>query len=180
MTTCAESCRKRYFALNCGGFCSGNGHRLGRCFCGDGATDGGGALSWGRKRDDAECQTTCALHDSRPCGGAGGRMAVYFRHSSAGIVYTRNATEAREAGARRRQRRKQAAAEAAAEAAEPIDQPGFVESAVAASDPHTADGALPPLRIVAKDCGAGFFALLLWVLACCYSVPQVKIADEIA
>jgi hypothetical protein len=92
-------------------------------------------------------------------------MAVYFRHSSAGIVYTRNATEAREAGARRRQRRKQAAAEAVAvEAAEPIDQPGFVESAVAASDPHTADGALPPLRIVAKDCGAGFFALLLYAV----------------
>ena len=69
-----------------------------------------------------------------------------------------------EAGARRRQRRKQAAAEAAAEAAEPIDQQGFVESAVAASDPHTADEALPPLRIVAKDCGAGFFALLLYAV----------------
>ena len=33
--TCAVACRKRstHFAVHCGGFCSGNGHRLARCFC---------------------------------------------------------------------------------------------------------------------------------------------------
>ena len=166
MTTCAESCRKRYFALNCGGFCSGNGHRLGRCFCGDGATDGGSALSWGRRRDDAECRDhLCAarlpavrrrrredgrlfsalvggdrVHTKCDGGEGGGRAAAAAAKAGGGGGgggggRTHRAT--RVCGERRRRVR---------------------------SAHRRWSARLPPLRIVAKDCGAGFFALLLYAV----------------
>jgi len=65
--TCADACRRRstHFAVQCGGFCSGNGHRLARCFCAKVPYRG-----WsGRARSRADCATTCSLHDVRPCGG---------------------------------------------------------------------------------------------------------------
>lgn len=66
--SCANACRRRstHFALQCGGFCSGNGHRLGRCFCAK--VPFLGTTSY-RQRPDPECATTCSLHDARPCGG---------------------------------------------------------------------------------------------------------------
>jgi len=73
--TCANACRRRstHFAVQCGGFCSGNGHRLARCFCAKVPYRG----SSERKRARAECATTCSLHDSRPCGGSDA-AAVYL------------------------------------------------------------------------------------------------------
>ena len=66
VATCARACQGKstHFAVQCGGFCSGNGHRLARCFCAKvpfvGIT---------HRKPKAECATTCTLHDSRPCGG---------------------------------------------------------------------------------------------------------------
>ena len=64
---CAKACRMRstHFAVQCGGFCSGNGHRLARCFCAKVPYYG----TTGRLRPKAECATACSLHDPRPCGG---------------------------------------------------------------------------------------------------------------
>ena len=66
--TCAQTCRRSsstHFAVQCGGFCSGNGHRLARCFCAKAPY----VVGAGGTRPRAECATTCSLHDSRPCGG---------------------------------------------------------------------------------------------------------------
>ena len=79
--TCAVACRKRstHFAVHCGGFCSGNGHRLARCYCAKVPYLG----TTGRARAQAECATTCSLHDSRPCGGWD-TAAVYLLRPSGG------------------------------------------------------------------------------------------------
>lgn len=70
--TCESVCRGRAsFALECGGFCSGNGHRLGRCWCGATTPD-----PLARRRAAAACATTCSLSDPRPCGGTSA-LAVY-------------------------------------------------------------------------------------------------------
>jgi hypothetical protein len=66
--TCATACRRRstHFAVQCGGFCSGNGHRLARCFCAKLPFVG---TTIGKRRQKVECSTACSLHDPRPCGG---------------------------------------------------------------------------------------------------------------
>ena len=56
-----------YAALQGGGFATGNGHAHARCMCASSSL--AGDTAW-RRRPDAECATTCNLHDSRPCGGA--------------------------------------------------------------------------------------------------------------
>lgn len=83
---CEQSCavrgdehgrRSSHFALVCGGFCKGGDvHNRGRCLCGGEAAWRG--LQGRRLRDGKErtCDSTCSLHDARPCGAAGA-MAVY-------------------------------------------------------------------------------------------------------
>ena len=73
VAACAATCRSESttFALECGGFCTGNGHRLGRCWCGSSSLNPSR-----RRRPRSSCATTCSLHDSRPCGG-NGVLAVY-------------------------------------------------------------------------------------------------------
>ena len=66
---CEAACLKDgkpFAALNGGGFTTGNGHTLARCMCA--IAELTVANGW-QKRHDSECATTCALHDSRPCGG---------------------------------------------------------------------------------------------------------------
>ena len=80
VATCAAACRRRstHFAVMCGGFCSGNGHRLARCFCAK-VPYLGSAMA--RKKQKIDCSTTCTLHDSRPCGGWDA-LAVYSLHAN--------------------------------------------------------------------------------------------------
>ena len=69
VASCEEACAKgssRYAALIGGGFTTGNGHTLAKCFCAEAALTQ--ADGW-RRRPDAECDTQCTLHDARPCGG---------------------------------------------------------------------------------------------------------------
>lgn len=89
--SCGLACRRQsrtatHFAVHCGGFCSGNGHKLARCLCAKGTyasatTQAGGdsgatAMIAGPRHPKAECATTCSLHDARPCGGHDA-VAVY-------------------------------------------------------------------------------------------------------
>jgi hypothetical protein len=77
VASCALKCSARsaaHFAMQCGGFCSGNGHRLARCYCAKG--DVMRLRTSPKHRNPAECATTCSLHDSRPCGGFDS-LAVY-------------------------------------------------------------------------------------------------------
>ena len=84
VATCAEACRNGSdtFALECGGFCTGNGHRLGKCWCGSGSLDHSR-----RRRTRASCAMACSLHDPRPCGG-NGVLAVYS-YSMPGMMVRR-------------------------------------------------------------------------------------------
>ena len=81
VAACALACRSRqalHFAMQCGGFCSGNGHRLGRCFCASSAKP---IKSDIRFRPRTDCATTCSLQDARPCGGFDS-MALFSINSS--------------------------------------------------------------------------------------------------
>ena len=78
VSDCEQRCARRpwsHFALTCGGFCkSGDVHNRGRCLCGS-------MEAWllaraAPVRNPAVCDSTCSLHDDRPCGAAGA-MAVY-------------------------------------------------------------------------------------------------------
>lgn len=74
VASCMQACRKArrpHVALTCGGFCSGNGHKLGRCSCAARAR-----IGEYRKLRGPECATACSLRDGRPCGGHDA-MAVY-------------------------------------------------------------------------------------------------------
>lgn len=77
VATCASVCRAlpeaKVFALECGGFCAGNGHRLARCWCGSQQPE-----RKSRKRPPGTCAWTCSLHDPRPCGGSGVRAVYSF------------------------------------------------------------------------------------------------------
>ena len=75
VATCAVACQKyraATFAVQCGGFCSGNGHRLARCHC----AKPGMTPTSNSKSARLECATACSLRDSRPCGGFDS-MAVF-------------------------------------------------------------------------------------------------------
>jgi len=67
---CQLACRGAGFGLSEGGFSTGNAHAQGRCLCasrrGPVAAPRPPRL---RARPDADCATTCSLHDPRPCGG---------------------------------------------------------------------------------------------------------------
>ena len=70
VASCEAACawgngRLRFAALVGGGFTTGNGHIHARCMCASALSPVDG---W-RRRPDAECATTCSLHDARPCGG---------------------------------------------------------------------------------------------------------------
>lgn len=82
VATCAQTCKSKkgtkLFAMECGGFCSGNGHRLGRCFCGASKTE----IFSHKRRPRATCAMPCSLHDPRPCGG-NGVLAIYSFDSQA-------------------------------------------------------------------------------------------------
>ena len=74
VSMCEQKCAGwPHFALICGGFCSGDVHYRGRCVCGQG-------MAWRRilvaPLGAQKCESTCSLHDDRPCGGAAA-MAVY-------------------------------------------------------------------------------------------------------
>jgi hypothetical protein len=71
---CARTCERKstHFGVQCGGFCSGNGHRLARCYCSKVQLTN----SVGREKDPNECATACSLNDPRPCGGWDA-MALY-------------------------------------------------------------------------------------------------------
>ena len=103
VATCAAACRVRgagYFGTLCGGFCSGNGHRLARCFCARSAAgDAKFQLSFDpkRPRQRRDCATTCSLHDSRPCGGLD-TMAV-FAMAEAATSAAENASQSQLAAA---------------------------------------------------------------------------------
>ena len=76
VAACETACWEKgteAFALQCGGFCSGNGHKLGRCFCGPAFV---AAVAMVKRLPPKVCETTCSLHDPRPCGGYDG-LAVY-------------------------------------------------------------------------------------------------------
>lgn len=81
VASCAAACAVRkttHFAVQCGGFCSGNGHRLAKCFC---AKPNYSGIARGRKRRASECATACSLQDPRPCGGLDA-VAVYASANS--------------------------------------------------------------------------------------------------
>lgn len=67
---CQSACRGAGFGLSEGGFSTGNAHAQGRCLCavrrGTVAAPRPPQL---RARPEADCATTCTLHDPRPCGG---------------------------------------------------------------------------------------------------------------
>ena len=74
VSMCEQKCAGwPHFALICGGFCSGDVHYRGRCVCGQG-------MAWRRilaaPLGGNKCESTCSLHDDRPCGAAAA-MAVY-------------------------------------------------------------------------------------------------------
>jgi hypothetical protein len=72
VSSCQRACGDApVFAVHCGGFCSGNGHRWASCFCGSSS-----APPAQRTLDAGLCATTCSLHDPRPCGGQG-TLALY-------------------------------------------------------------------------------------------------------
>ena len=75
VTDCAQACRgRRFFGLLCGGFCRGDAHYRGDCYCGDAhALPTLRELKGCAKR---RCDSTCSLSDERPCGGSRA-MAVY-------------------------------------------------------------------------------------------------------
>lgn len=90
VSMCEQACSSwPYFALLCGGFCrNGDVHFRGRCQCGR-------RVAWRRLMmaskplTPRKCESTCSLHDDRPCGGA-----------AAMAIYNRTATHRRPAGAR--------------------------------------------------------------------------------
>ncbi len=148
---CAERGDVAVFALECGGFCSGTGHRWGRCHCGP------SEVSAGRKMSDQACATTCNLHDTRPCGGANALALYAYVDGSGGISAGRLNSRG-----------------SLADASERTAQPASASAATAAAVAATAGSAngTAAIRAVAKDCGAGFFAQVLYIL------NQVIYAEE--
>ena len=105
VAACAVACRTRsaaYFAMQCGGFCSGNGHRLGKCLCSRAAqtralnalASDGGAGGPRSHRPRSDCASTCSLQDARPCGGFD--AMAFFAMVGTGTAVTNNATAAAE------------------------------------------------------------------------------------
>lgn len=90
--TCATACRRRstHFAVQCGGFCSGNGHRLAKCFCATVPYTGTST----KQRPKVECATACSLHDSRPCGGWDSAAVYLLRPYRDGLVLPSDGAEA--------------------------------------------------------------------------------------
>ena len=92
VSSCRDACLAsgtRIFGVQGGGFSGGNAHMLARCYCSHGNTSFVAQHEFDSKssrgsmqhhRDPAipmalrrcraqKCQTTCSLHDPRPCGG---------------------------------------------------------------------------------------------------------------
>ena len=176
VSTCLKACGKApLFALHCGGFCTGNGHRLGQCLCAHREIAPGG-----RKLRDRDCATTCSLHDSRPCGGPVG-MAV-FRPSQPSTNRTEADLPLVRKGRRGKSRKgmvgqvsgqkKLSRERGPRSRAERIMH---VRCADGEDETAKSPKLMPKdrmLRIVPKDCGAGFFALVL------YALNQLIWADE--
>ena len=179
VSTCLKACGKApLFALHCGGFCTGNGHRLGQCLCGR------SEIGPERKKfGDRDCATTCSLHDSRPCGGPTG-IAV-FRPSQPSANRTeadmpivpvrkgrrgksRKGTAGQVSGQKNLPRERGLGSRALGSRAERILRRAGGEAAI----PNKLVAKDRMLRIVPKDCGAGFFALVL------YALNQLIWADE--
>lgn len=116
VATCALACRTRnaaHFGLQCGGFCSGNGHRLGRCFCAKSASTPALSVadvtSIRAQRPRYDCASTCSLQDARPCGGFDA-MAL-FSLASGSVAYSSASPNVSSSGA-------------AGATAEPLTRPG--------------------------------------------------------
>ncbi len=182
--SCLKACGKApLFALHCGGFCTGNGHRLGQCLCGRREIAEKGKR---KQLPDRDCATTCSLHDSRPCGGYHG-IAVY-RPSQPSANRTEVDAPLMRVG-RRGKGRKAKGRGTVNQKVRPLRvlrgipqrplRDGSRSSGGEGTPPRgeclkSEDGCLNEkiLRIVPKDCGAGFFALVL------YALNQLIWADE--
>jgi len=78
VSDCEQTCgASAFFGMYCGGFCRGDAHYRGDCFCGSTAAfrelQRSGTCTYALR-----CNTTCSLTDERPCGGPRA-MAVYRR-----------------------------------------------------------------------------------------------------